>query len=109
MTDSPRFEDLLAEVTIPEHGITSRALMSDDSVRVVIFGFDAGEELSEHTAAVPAIVHVLSGEATLRLGDAVMEAKPGSWAYMAANLPHTVVAKTRLVLLLTLLKSAKTL
>ncbi|MCW5941467.1 MAG: cupin domain-containing protein [Fimbriimonadaceae bacterium] len=99
--------DLLNEITIPEHGITSRALYSDEHTRAVIFGFDQGEELSEHTASMDAILHVLQGEATLTLGGETREAKAGSWVHMEANLPHSVVAKTPLVILLTLLKTTK--
>jgi quercetin dioxygenase-like cupin family protein len=101
------FDDIAAEVQIPEDGITSRALYSDDDTRVVLFGFDAGQELSEHTASVPAILHILRGEAMLTLGGDTREARAGSWAYMPANLPHGIVARTPLVMLLTMLKSAK--
>jgi quercetin dioxygenase-like cupin family protein len=99
--------DLIQEVEIPKDGITSRALYSDAGTRVVVFGFDEGQELSEHTAAVPAILHILSGEAVIGLGSEERTAGPGSWAFMEANLPHSIVAKTRVVMLLTLLKSAK--
>jgi len=30
---------------------------------VVVFGFAQGEELSEHTASMPAVLHFLQGEA----------------------------------------------
>ncbi len=109
MTDENRtIADLMAEVEIPKDGITSRALVSNENVRIVIFGFDAGQELSEHTASVPAIIHILSGAATLALGNEVHEASAGSLAYMPANLSHRVVAKAPMVMLLTMLKSAKT-
>jgi quercetin dioxygenase-like cupin family protein len=98
---------LVDEVQVPKDGITSRALYNDDDTRVVIFGFDKGEELSEHTASMPALLQILEGEATLTFGGEVREASAGSWAYMEANLPHSVFAKTPVVMLLTLQKSAK--
>lgn len=101
------FFDLAAEVEIPKDGITSRALYADDKTRVVIFGFDQGQELSEHTASMPAIIHVLKGEAAVTLGAEPHEASAGFWAYMPANLPHSLTAKTPMVMLLTMLKSAK--
>lgn len=107
MAELVTISNLVDEVTIPSKGITSRALMNDPNTRVVIFGFDEGEELSEHTAAMPAILHVLQGEAKIKLGEEVVEAKVGTWIHMPAHLAHTVYATKPLILLLTLLKSAK--
>ena len=53
---------LLAESPPPARGILSQTLYDGDDVRLVMFGFAPGEELSEHTAARTAIVHVLAGE-----------------------------------------------
>jgi hypothetical protein len=47
------FLDLAKEVQPPDKGILSRTLFSDDRLKVVIFGFAQGEELSEHTASMP--------------------------------------------------------
>jgi quercetin dioxygenase-like cupin family protein len=101
------FANLLDEVQIPADGITSRAIYNDAHTRVVLFGFDQGQELSEHTASMPAILHILKGEATLTFGSERQEASEGGWAYMPAHLPHSVVAKTPVVMLLTLQKAAK--
>ncbi len=51
-----------------------------------------------------AILHFLSGEAKLTLGDDLVDAKPGTWAHMPAGLPHSIQAKTPVVMLLLLLK-----
>ena len=101
------FEDMAAQVEIPQDGITSRALHNDDHTRVVLFGFDTGQELSEHTASMPAIVQILRGEGILTLGDVAHEVGPGSWAHMPANLSHSIVARKPLVMLLTMNKAAK--
>ncbi|NOX63492.1 MAG: cupin domain-containing protein [Chloroflexi bacterium] len=88
---------------IPEDSIVSRTLFSDETTKVVLFGFAAGQELSEHTASRPAIIHFLEGEAELTLGEDVHQASAGAWAHMPPHLPHSILAKTRVVLLLTLL------
>jgi len=90
---------------IPADSIVSRALHHDERVKVTLFGFAAGQELSEHTASKPAILQVVAGEGTFGLGAERVEVGPGSWAFMAPNLPHTVVARTPLVMLLTMLKA----
>jgi quercetin dioxygenase-like cupin family protein len=97
--------DLAGEVTIPQNGILSRTLHNDERLKAVLFGFDAGQELSEHTAAVPAVLHILQGEARLRLGEDHMDAKAGGWVHMPPQLPHGVYAKTPVLMLLLMLKS----
>ena len=99
--------DLASEVQIPKDGITSRTLYNGDDVKVILFGFDSGQELSEHTASMPAIIHILQGEGRLTLGEAEQDVTPGVWAHMPANLPHSVFAKTPLVMLLTMIKAAR--
>ena len=70
----------------------------------VMFGFGAGQELSEHTASKPAVMHFLSGQAEVTLGDQNIAAKPGTWIHMAAGQVHGIVAKAPTVMLLMLLK-----
>jgi quercetin dioxygenase-like cupin family protein len=99
--------DLRAEIEIPRHGILSRTLFSDERLKAVIFGFDVGQELSPHTAAVPAVIHILEGRAEVSLGDDRHEVGPGSWMRMPAGLRHGLVARTPVVMLLLLLKNEK--
>lgn len=100
------FADLAKQVDIPPDGILSRTLYSDERVKVIVFGFDAGQELSEHTASMPAILSIVQGEARLTLGSDTLDAGAGFLAHMPAQLPHSVQAKTKLVMLLLLLLPA---
>lgn len=100
------FENLTGLMTdIPSGSIVSRTLYKDNVVNVVLFGFATGEALSEHTAAQPAIIHILSGEGTLTLGGDVKEVQAGAWARMPPNMKHSLLAKTPLKMLLLLLRS----
>ncbi|QDV37693.1 cupin domain-containing protein [Tautonia plasticadhaerens] len=96
--------DLLTEAEPPEDGILSRTIYNDERVKAVLFGFGAGQELSEHTSSMPAVLQFLSGETTLALGDDTMEARPGTFAHMPAGLRHAIRARTPTVMLLLLLK-----
>jgi quercetin dioxygenase-like cupin family protein len=96
--------DLAQEVPPPDKGILSRTIYNDDRLKAIVFGFGQGEELSEHTASMPAILHFLHGEAKLTLDADTVEAKPGTWAHMPTGLRHSVQAKTPVVMLLLLLK-----
>jgi quercetin dioxygenase-like cupin family protein len=92
------------DTTPPSAGIYSRTVHSADSgLRVVMFGMAPGEELSEHTAARPAIVEVLAGALEFRLGNETVSAPAGTWVQMDAGLVHAVRALTAAVMRLTLL------
>lgn len=99
------FPDLLKAVPeIAENSIISRSLFKDERLDVTLFGFAAGQELSEHTAPYRAIIHVLEGEAHITLGEKAVEAHAGAWIYMPPHLPHSLKATSRFVMLLTLAK-----
>lgn len=100
-------ENLAQYQTMPQKGILSQNIYEDDQFKAILFSFDTGEELSEHTAAVPAILYVVSGEATLTLGETTRQAHPGAWAEMPAKLPHAIYAETPLVVLLIMSKKPK--
>ncbi len=96
--------DLANEAEPPANGILSRTLYQDDQIKVVLFGFGRGEELSEHTASKPAVLHIIKGEGTVGLGKDQQSVQAGSWIHMPAGLRHSIRATTPLVLLLALLK-----
>ena len=99
--------DIAAEVEIPKGGIISRTLHSDGDSRIVAFGFDTGQELTEHTSTMQAMLYFVSGEATVSLGTETMEVGPGAFSMMRPQLPHSIVAKSPLVMLLVMIPVAK--
>lgn len=100
------FEDLATEISeIPPDSIVSRTLYEDDQHKAILFGFAAGQELSEHTASQTALLYFVQGQAKLTLGEDESKAGPGTWVRMAPRLPHSVLAETNLVMLLLLLKA----
>ncbi|WP_070967607.1 cupin domain-containing protein [Vibrio sonorensis] len=101
------YEDLAETVDIPKAGITSRPVYKSDRLRAVIFGFAEGEEMSEHTASVPAIAQIVEGECIFTLDNEEKEMKAGGWVHMDAHLPHSIIAKTPLKLMLYLLREPK--
>lgn len=101
------YDDLASELTVSEGQTVSKSLYQDDKVKVVLFGFAANQELSEHTASVPAILHFLSGEASVTLGDKSIEARAGTFTHMPAHLPHSILARSETRMLLIMLKEPK--
>lgn len=106
MMDATSFENLIHQVDIPADGTISRTIYQDEQVKAVLFGFAAGQELSEHTAATAAILHFVQGEAHVTLGTQGREAGANTWVHMPPRLPHSITAKTPVVMLLLLLKTA---
>ena len=100
-------ENLATLIEVPQDGVLSRTVHADDHVKAVIFGFDRDQELSEHTASMPAIIHIIKGEARLTLGEEAHEASAGTWVHMPANLKHSIHATTPVVMLLLLLKKQR--
>ncbi len=98
-------DQLTTELDIPRDGTLSRVVFKDGDVRVVIFGFDTDQELTEHTASKPAIVQIIKGRAHVTLGEQEAVITPGGWVHMPAGLPHAVQALEPTVMLLTLLQS----
>ncbi len=88
------FADLAAEAPPVERGIHSQTLYDGPDVRLILFAFAPGEELSEHTAARPAVVHVLDGEGEADVGGEPHPLSPGTWFRMPARMPHSIRART---------------
>jgi quercetin dioxygenase-like cupin family protein len=97
--------DLAHQVETPADGTLSRTLYQDERLKVILFGFSAGQELSEHTASTPAKMHFLAGESDVTLGSDKVAANAGTWIHMPAQLPHSIRTKTPVVMLLSLLKN----
>lgn len=99
------FSDIHKEVPeVPADSIVSRTISSEGAVKAILFGFATGQELSQHTASVPAMIQILSGDAQLTLGQEKIEVHAGAWAYMEPNLPHSLYAQTPVTMLLIMLK-----
>lgn len=88
----------------PSDSIVSRTIYQDKQSRTILFNFAPGQELSEHTSAQNAILYFVEGEAYLTLGADKLEAQAGTWVQMPPHLPHSIVAKTRVTMLLQMTK-----
>ena len=105
MKEYTLIDNLLADTqVIPTDSILSQTLIKNEHLRVILFTFAAGQELSEHTASKPAVLQFLSGKARLTLGEETQPAEAHTYVYMAPNLPHSIYAETDVVMLLTMLE-----
>jgi quercetin dioxygenase-like cupin family protein len=95
-------EDAATAVTIQAGAVVSKVIHRD-GIDVTVFGFDAGEGLTEHTAARPAIVQVLSGRLRFTVEGDEVEMFPGTWVHMGEGAAHSLRAVEPTIMLLTLL------
>jgi quercetin dioxygenase-like cupin family protein len=91
-------------VTPTMRGIASRVLARTAAGNITLFAFDAGEELSEHSAPFDALVLTLSGALTLTIGGREVHTTPQSMVLMPANVPHAVHATEPSRMLLIMLR-----
>ena len=97
--------DLLKSMsTLPEDSIVSRVIAKSERLDVTLFGFAAGQELTEHSSPYRAIIQVLEGQAQISLGKDTVIAEAGAWINMPPGLPHSLKATSEFVMLLTLIK-----
>jgi quercetin dioxygenase-like cupin family protein len=96
--------DTTQAVTIQPGAVVSKVVHRGDGLDVTVFGFDAGEGLTEHTASRAAVVQVLTGRLRFTVDDEELEAGPGAWISMTPGTSHSLVAEEPTVMLLTLLR-----
>jgi quercetin dioxygenase-like cupin family protein len=101
-----KVSNLAQETQYAANGIVSRTLLRTATGRVVLFGFAAGQELTEHTSTQSALVQILSGECEFSLSGKPHAVKAGDLIYMPPGMPHAVKATTQFSMLLTLFKPA---
>ena len=93
-----------AEVDYLAGSIVSRTIAKAKGGTLTLFAFDAGEELSEHTAPFNAFVQVLDGEVELTIGGKSVPATAGEIVLMPANVSHAVTAHKRFKMLLSMIR-----
>lgn len=105
-------EDLAAQVLhtvelvgYQEGAVVSRTLVNQKTGTVTLFAFDAGQELSEHTAPYDALAQVLDGETEITIAGQPHHLKAGDLIIMPANQPHAVKALTKFKMMLTMIRS----
>jgi quercetin dioxygenase-like cupin family protein len=82
-------------VPYQDGAIVSRMVVFTPSGTITCFAFDAGEELSEHTAPYDAVLTMLEGEAEITIMGQHYLLSEGDTIIMPAKKPHAVTAIRR--------------
>jgi quercetin dioxygenase-like cupin family protein len=106
MSTTPKSEILhIAElVSYQDDSVVSRQITKADAGNVTLFAFDKDQELSEHTAPFDALVHILDGNAEIRISGKPYKLKTGDAIIMPADEPHALKAITPFKMLLTMIR-----
>lgn len=90
--DEARSIALAEAVQTSAAGIVSRTLLQTPEVRVVLFTFAAGQELTTHTSARRAVIQVLDGAGDFFFGDRWERLSAGTLLHLPPRHPHAVRA-----------------
>jgi quercetin dioxygenase-like cupin family protein len=104
-TPSAQILKIAELVDYQDGSVVSRIIVKAETGNVTLFAFDAGQELSEHTAPFDALVHVLDGDVEITISGKPFRLKTGDGIVMPAGEPHAVKAVTRFKMLLTMIRS----
>lgn len=96
--------NLQNHISYAEGSVVSKTLVHKKTGSITLFAFDAGQELSEHTAPFDAMVQVLDGLAEITIGGQKMKVQSGEGIIMPANISHAVYAPQKFKMLLTMIR-----
>ncbi|MHB9054927.1 MAG: cupin domain-containing protein [Paludibacteraceae bacterium] len=85
-------------------GVISKQITKSPAGNITLFSFDAGQGLTEHTAAFDAIVQILDGEAEIKIDGTPNLLEKGECIIMPANHPHALYAVKPFKMLLTMIR-----
>jgi quercetin dioxygenase-like cupin family protein len=105
VSDQPEVSRVVDLVSYQDGAVVSRIVVKRETGNVTLFAFDAGQELSEHTAPYDALVQVLDGEAAITVAGRPHRVGAGEMILMPAHQPHALKAVSRFKMLLTMIRS----
>ncbi|PKM51201.1 MAG: cupin domain-containing protein [Firmicutes bacterium HGW-Firmicutes-7] len=89
-------------VTYNEGQVVSKTLAQSKAISITLFAFDQNEEIGEHVTSGDAMVYVLDGMTEITIGGKLFNVKKGDTIVMPAGIPHSLFAKERFKMLLTI-------
>jgi len=104
MDTAPEVMNVGELVAWQDGSIVSRKLIARSGGNVTLFAFAEGQALSEHTTPHDALLHVIDGQADVRIEDRTVTVGPGQAVVLPAGRPHAVTARTAFKMLLTMVR-----
>ena len=101
------FEGVVSLGDLVQHqsgAVISRTIIKKPTGTVTAFAFDAGEGLSEHTAAFDALIIGVEGEATITIAGDPFQVSAGQAVRLPAGKPHALTAISPFKMLLVMIR-----
>lgn len=92
LTTSLACTGLVGSLPVTPESTTSRVVVNNPALRVVVFAFDEGELLTEHASPRAVVVHLLDGRIRFSVGTVEHRMAPGDVIYLAPGERHSLVA-----------------
>lgn len=92
-------------ITFRDGGPSVQILSDTGVARVVLFAFKAGQTLKEHHTSSPILVQALRGRVTFNANGASARLQAGTVLQLEADVPHSILAQTDAVVLVTMTPS----
>ena len=107
MSTAPKAEilELNQMASYQEGSVVSRQITKAEAGNVTLFAFDAGQELSEHTAPYDALVQILDGAAEVIISGQSFQLTKGQAIILPAGQPHALKAPQKFKMLLTMIRA----
>jgi quercetin dioxygenase-like cupin family protein len=99
----PEVVVLADQVAYQDGSVVSRRILSGKQGNVTLFAFAAGEGLTEHSSPYTALVVVIEGEASIRVGGVEHTVRGGESIVLPASIPHALEARQPFKMLLVLI------
>ena len=99
-----RVFDVAHMIDYAEGGVVSKELIHNDAGSVTLFSFDAGQQLSEHTAPFDALLQVVEGEMELSVEGQVNVVKAGEAFVIPNGARHSVSAAKPFKMIITMIR-----
>ena len=85
--------------------VVSKTILKKSTGNITLFAFDKNEGLAEHSSPFEALVQLLDGNAEITIGGNLYNLQSGESIILPANIPHSLKAKEKFKMMLTMIKS----
>ena len=99
-----KVETLAGMVSFQEGSVVSRKVLGGKGGNTTLFAFARGEGLTEHTSPYDAMVVILEGTASIRVGERDFRVSAGETITLPAGVPHALDAEEPFKMMLVMIK-----
>jgi quercetin dioxygenase-like cupin family protein len=96
-------DDVRALVPLEPGRVKPGSVLKATGANVVVFAFDAGAELREHSSQQPILLQVLAGAVSVHVDGQTIALTSGGLLHIEPGVPHSVIAEGQSWLQLTVL------